>query len=617
MLSFGWAVFGMVLLAFGVRLAYLYQIELMPFFYHPVGDAAAYWSWADRILAGDWLGHEPFYQAPAYPYFLAVVRGMVGDDPWRVRIMQAALGALSCGLLALAGRWFMSRGAGLAAGVIAAVYGPAIFYDGLIQKAGLSFALMAGLLALLGWMAREEGTKGRRDEGTEGEAGKRQEARGKRGATAPRSLLLVAFVVGLVLGLLALAQEQALLLGVVVLAWMTARGDALYILYHAGAPRHAAATTGWSAWVPLAGLLGVTMVLGSVAYRNHRVCGEASLTTFQSGPNFYIGNHAGATGRYVALKRGHETPVFERHDATELAEAAAGSRLSPRAVSAYWWAQAGAFIRQHPLSWLRLLAYKGLLVWNAYEIPDTESYTLYAHLSWLLSVCGGLVHFGVLGPLAAVGLWATRRRCYAPGLLYGMLVMLTVGVAAFYVMGRYRYPLVPILVLFAGAGLVELRRVLLGLGARGTATGGSAPRTRPAIFVVLIVVTAVATNLRINPEQRLDGMAYANLGVALAEQEQLDEAIVFFQQALERVPDAVETHYNLGVAYRLKGSCREALVHLRQAQALDPGLIAVDTQMALCYETLGLRAEALQHYERALAIDPADEQARSGVERLR
>ena len=48
--------------------------------------------------------------------------------------------------------------------------------------------------------------------------------------------------------------------------------------------------------------------------------GEFSPTTFQAGPNFYIGNHRNADGRYQPLIRGHETPEFEQKDATQLAE---------------------------------------------------------------------------------------------------------------------------------------------------------------------------------------------------------------------------------------------------------------------------------------------------------
>ena len=62
------------LLALAVRSAYLWEIQTIPFFDHAVGDAASYTAWAERIAGGDWIGGEAFYQAPAYPYFLAVTR---------------------------------------------------------------------------------------------------------------------------------------------------------------------------------------------------------------------------------------------------------------------------------------------------------------------------------------------------------------------------------------------------------------------------------------------------------------------------------------------------------------------------------------------------------------
>ncbi len=40
-----------------------------------------------------------------------------------------------------------------------------------------------------------------------------------------------------------------------------------------------------------------------------------------------------------------------------------------------------------------------------------------------------------------------------------MILALAASVAIFYVFGRYRYPLVPLLVLFAGAGVVEVVRL--------------------------------------------------------------------------------------------------------------------------------------------------------------
>jgi len=69
---------GVFALALVLRLAYLWQWRDSALFSTPIGDARAYLEWARAIAAGDWLGHEVFYQAPLYPYFLAVVLKLTG-----------------------------------------------------------------------------------------------------------------------------------------------------------------------------------------------------------------------------------------------------------------------------------------------------------------------------------------------------------------------------------------------------------------------------------------------------------------------------------------------------------------------------------------------------------
>src|SRR6185436_5306344 len=120
-----------------------------------MGDARVYDEWAVRIAGGEWMGQEIFYQTPLYPYLLGVIYAIAGHDPGVVRVVQACLGAGSCVLLALAGRRFFTERDGLIAACILAIYPPAIFFDGLIQKSSLDLFLTTAILALLGeWQAR-------------------------------------------------------------------------------------------------------------------------------------------------------------------------------------------------------------------------------------------------------------------------------------------------------------------------------------------------------------------------------------------------------------------------------------------------------------------------------
>src|SRR5258706_1901194 len=134
-------------LAFGLRLAHLWQIHDTPVFTHLVCDGVAYDAWARDIAGGQWLGSTVFYQAPLYPYFLATICASVGRDLAVVRVVQAILGAAACVFLGIAGTRFFGRRVGLLAALLLAVWPSAIFADSLIQKSALDTFFVCGFLA--------------------------------------------------------------------------------------------------------------------------------------------------------------------------------------------------------------------------------------------------------------------------------------------------------------------------------------------------------------------------------------------------------------------------------------------------------------------------------------
>ena len=137
------------LLAFALRAVHVWQIRRSPFFDVLLGDAHGYDEWARQIAAGEWIGRDVFYQAPLYPYFLGVVYTLIGHHLLAVRLIQAAIGAASCTLLALAGQRLFSPKVGLVAGIGLAIYAPAIFFDGLLQKSVLDLFFLSISLWLI------------------------------------------------------------------------------------------------------------------------------------------------------------------------------------------------------------------------------------------------------------------------------------------------------------------------------------------------------------------------------------------------------------------------------------------------------------------------------------
>jgi tetratricopeptide (TPR) repeat protein len=265
-----------------------------------------------------------------------------------------------------------------------------------------------------------------------------------------------------------------------------------------------------------------------------------------------------------------------------------------------------ADIRSGPVRWVRLCAAKMLMVWNRYEVSDVESQYLYAEYSSLLKGLGRVWHFGVLCPLAALGAALTWRQWRRLWVYYLLIASMACSVALFYVMARYRFPLVPLLIPFAAAGCVYTwRRVKAGEQRR---------LLRPALIAMVV---AVIVNLPLHDERRLNAMARMNLGVALAKEGELEEATGYFRAAVNEHPGSAEAQNNLAQALSLQGDDAGAIPHYEAALAVEPGLIGVNYNLGVALEHVGRIEDALRHYERAAELDPSDVEAREAIARLR
>jgi 4-amino-4-deoxy-L-arabinose transferase-like glycosyltransferase len=430
--TFPAAAWTVVAIALAIRLLHVYFTQR----FNPLSgdlqlDAATYDRWARALAFGGDTGPTTLMQSPVYPWFLSLIYRAFGPELAAVRLVQALLGTASCGLVMLATRrFFRSEAAALLAGLIAALYAPLVFYEGILLPATIVVFLNALFVAVMF-------------------------AEGRPGAAR----LLAA---GAVLGIAAAANPPTLLLF----------PFALLHLYFAGAPA-GAAPAGAPPAPRAAGLflrgslvlaIGAAAAISPLAVSNALRTGEFIPFTTGAGINFYHGNNPEANGFYrVPVYRGISlggTPEEQSANMEAVASKESGRTLSQTEVSDFWLRAGLEYIRGNPGAWASLVWRKFQFFWNAYERANIENFYFHRRFRGILSL--PLLTFGVIAPLGLLGVFLTRGRWKRLWILYGGILAYLFTALVFYVLARYRLSVVVFLIPFAGAAIVELAALARG-----------------------------------------------------------------------------------------------------------------------------------------------------------
>jgi len=411
------ALAAVIAVAVAVRVAYFLTVHKELWFTHPIIDSLNYHEWALNILRGDILGHDVFVHSPLYAFFLAAIYALVGPVPTLAAAVQLGLGALTCGLLFLLGRRLFSRWVGILAGLSQALYGIAFFHEGTLLTVVLIHLLNILLLLAAYWAASQKHWR--------------------------------AWVLpGVLLGLSVLTRPNILIFFFVLALW-------IWMLARQGGPKP------WlRAFAVPAAVVGISMfvVILPATIRNYVVLHEFMLTVGHGGLNFYIGNNRQSLGYHrpvkeLGLSATRQVMIFRKE-----AEKRLGRPLTYSESSRFWFREAWREIENDPAHWQRLLIDKLLLLLNYYEYTTSLNYyairaiTPFLKLPWL--------PFGVLAPLALLGMVLARRRWRELLLLYGLVLVYAFSNLSMLVSSEYRFGLMPAFFLFAGLGLETLARRL-------------------------------------------------------------------------------------------------------------------------------------------------------------
>jgi len=506
------------LLALLVRVAFVLDFAPRPLFDSNLAtgtDMEFLVGWARRIAGGDLLGRGtgPFWWAPWFPYTLGGGFAILGQGNLvGAALAQAVLGALTCSLVYLLGRRLLDEGAGLVAGLLAAAYGPAIFYTGIFLSTTLEvFLAVAILLAVT--VARARPT--------------------------PRRWLGA----GIVAGLGCLARPN-FLLGV------AAFGILLPVLL-----RRPDARPDWNL-VRRAGVafaLGAVLAIAPATARNWVVGGRPVLVSAAGSETFRIANS---------------------YDSTPLNFVYPKKPRMPLASAAFW----------------RHQARKAVMFWWGFEPSQNVNYYLGREISPVLGL--PWIPFWLAVPLAVVGVWATRRRAHTLAHVYAFLGAYYVSVVAFFIIARWRLPLVIPLLLFTAAGILALLR---WVAARQW--GQAAAATAVAAALALVIYPG--------PGPFIFAADHGQLGYIFANRGAYAEAAHHLARAAAGLPEQAALHRDLGRLLHRLGRAAEARAALERAVALAPDDAASHRHLGrLLLAQGGDPGRARAHLARALALAP-------------
>ncbi len=552
----------MIVLLAPLILGALVFLELRRGLFHDclLVDARTYHEMAASMAQGRFQPDGPFWQPPFYPLFLAGLYRLFGVVPDVARVAQIALHAASSAIVFLLGRRFLKGNGAWVAWAIAIAYGPML----LATQQLLSPVLATFLLLLALWFGTKENA---------------------------RSVDLA--LAGLFLGLASITVATMLVVIPLLGLWV-ARPAFLDQHSSEAKPRSGR----WRAVVVF--VVAAMIAPLCVTAWNAKVSGEPIVISYNGGINFWLGNNP----RYdetTAIRPGRAWKALT------LEPQIAGAR-SYAAQSAYFYRKALAWMASDPAGAFTLGARKLHLLIRGDEILRNEAVYPYRGDSLLLRVLlwsrGIGFPFGLLLPLALLGAviaWKPDASDPFRRSIWMRLIALSSGiyllaVAAYFVTGRYRLPVVPLLALLAAPGVQALV-------ASARARRFDVPKRALGFALALFLVSNVGLPA-MSSEWNSD--AHHDLGYHYQSQGRLDDARAQYRRALELDPNNLEAANNLAGLLIEAGQGLEALPLYQRVLRDFPDDRGVKSNVGTLYFRMNEFYLAGNEYESLLRTEPRD-----------
>jgi len=563
-----------------IRTIYFVEFKENPFFeyVHPSHDSLNVHNGALEISAGNILLDKKGFKYPFYSYFVAGIYSLTHHTVYAVWITQFILGALAASLLFLIGTNLFNRTVGVICSLFYALYGPNLFYEGIMLRASLTEFLAVLSFYFLIKLERK---------------------------LSYGSLLLS----GVSLSFMIQCRANTVVLLPFVLFYLyfgTLGKESLKLrLKHL------------SVFVLALALVGLPLLL-----RGFYV--EKRFQFYDpGGPHVFL---MGNLVDYDGLGWHNGSPRYKEYQQKN------GEKLRDD----YKWVLKKVFneLSDSPMAFFGLYMKKAYYFLNNYEIPSNNNFYIYQKFSYLLK--NPLGSFSLVVSLAFLGLIASLKDCRRNLLLYIFLLGMTGSTLVFYNVSRLRIPAVPFYLLLSSVGIYALfqfiraRQFMRFIVAVAMIFGliiclniSDVKKIRENDYAMLgdayfakgmygESISAFKNSLAIKPE---NAMAHYNLGISFSKKGKSEDAIRHFYEASRIDPEFVAALNNLGLLLCEQGRFSNAIKHFSKALLIKPENVSIQNNIGLAYAQQGNLKDAAVHFAEAVRLSPRNKAARTNLTR--
>lgn len=555
-----------------LRAAYFEEVRHSPEFRYPLYDPEYNAYWAKSLATGDWtppagvrdpeIRTTPHGRPPGYPWFLALIHVVFGVSDTIPRIVQMLLGVVNALLLYSLGKRLFGMLTGFFAGLMMALYWVFPYYEGLLTYPALAIFLLLCLFHCLHyWVQRRH----------------------------PGWLAAV----GVLLGAFALLRPNGLLLLPLLLLWIFWLGRRW---------RTTVYRLGLSLVLPV---LLCSITLAPTFIRNYVVARDVVFISSYGGINLYVGNHPEASlvePRIPELMTWAGIENWSCFDYPAIVRGLAAQQgvesLRFSEANSFFYKEALRFIWDDPGRFMVNLFKKTLLFWGPVEITNDTVPAWDKYHSRVLHYLPGfpwIFALFIVGSLCWIwdGAGLRKEKSELELFLWLTVFVYCFSVIIYFVAGRYRVPIIPLLILFAAYGL-----------GRAAAFLSQGQLKKALLLTGAFLLATLLTHQKLPGYEASEGTWFLRHALACRRSGQLEEAAKYYELALKSDSHHAAASANLGRLFIEEGRWEEGMAMYRRGLELHPGHSILENNLGYEIYRQGQHVEAKEHFERAIQNNP-------------